>query len=206
MQTISFPQGSPEWLAALLGMATASKFADAVKATKTGRAAVSTDYAGQLAYERVMGEPAEIVFQNAAMKRGTELEPKARSWYESKTGDLVETAGLLVTECGRFGYSPDGLVGTDGLIEIKCPLGKQFVSVITSDDASDYMHQIQGGLWITGRQWCDLVIYTDAHDGQGYIQRIQRDEVFIAKLAAELVTFDLYVAELVTIITTKIGA
>jgi YqaJ-like viral recombinase domain len=206
MQVINIPQGSPEWLAARLGVITASQFANATKMTKTGHSSYGIDYAQALAYERVFSAPSDPVFVNAAMRRGTELEPQARSWYETHTGELVETAGFFVSDCGRFGYSPDGLVGEDGLIEIKCPGGRQFVGCITAEDWSDYLHQVQGGMWISGRQWCDLVLYTDADNGRGYIARILRDEAFIAKLADDLASFDSFVQEIVQKLKNKIGA
>lgn len=190
MKTINVPQGSPEWLAARLGVVTASRFADATKTTKAGRAQVATDYALALAYERVFGVAAEVPFVNGAMKRGSELEPIARAWYEARMGKLVDEAGFMLTDCGRFGYSPDGLVGTDGLVEIKCPAGRQFADVIVNDDPADYMHQMQGGMWITGRAWCDIIVFTDATGGAGYIHRIYRDEQFIASLAGNLAAFN----------------
>lgn len=190
MKILNMEQGSPEWLAARVGVATASRFADAVKVTAKGRSQASIDYALSLAYERAFGAPAEVAIQTGAMRRGTELEPVARAWYESQTGELVSSAGFIVTDCGRFGYSPDGLIGADGLTEIKCPSGKQFANVVVNEDPADYMHQVQGGLWISGRQWCDLILFTDARGGSGYVQRIHRDEAFIAKLAADMEEFD----------------
>lgn len=207
MQIINFQQGTQEWLDARLGVITASKFGAATAKLKSGAAAaVATDYAQQLAYERALLAPADIVVSNAAMRRGSELEPAARRWYESQTGEIVEQTGLILSDCGTFGYSPDGLVGEDGALEIKCPLGKQFLAAITAEDWSDYLHQVQGGLWLTGRKWCDLIIYTDGGGGRGYIARIMRDEAFIAKLAEDLAAFNSIIEELKTKLINKIGA
>lgn len=204
MKILNMEQGTPEWLAARLGVATASRFADAVKATKTGRAQASIDYALTLAYERAFGAPADpSPFKSSAMQRGTDLEPVARAWYESRTGELVSSVGFMVSDCGRFGYSPDGLVGEDGLIEIKCPAGKQFANVVINDDPTDYAHQCQGGMWVSGRKWCDLIVFTDARGGAGYIQRVTRDEAFIAKLDADLAEFEKLVSTFSQQLTEK---
>lgn len=114
-----------------------------------------------LVYEKV-GEmftgPVEML-GNYAMQRGNELEPQARAAYTLDTFTNVDQCGYI--EAGRFvGYSPDGLIGDDGLIEIKCPMAPEFARFAhTREIDPKHYAQMQWGLWITGRDWCDYVMY-----------------------------------------------
>ena len=154
MIILNFPQGSAEWLAARAGVTTASRFSDAraklSRASKNGKAgdpaAAAIDYAWTIAMERIAGESLDQTFTTWQMKRGTELEPEARMAYEMKTGLLAGESGLLLTDEHTFGYSSDGLVGDDGLIEIKCPANCQKIGTIWSSPESavdEYIDQIQ---------------------------------------------------------------
>ncbi len=119
---IECQQGTPEWFAARAGVITASKFADAVGKLKNGNPSqASKDYAYKVAVEIIYGQTTEDTYQTFEMRRGTELEPIARMVYERTTGNMAEESGLVLTEDRRFGYSTDGFVDSDGLIEIKCP-------------------------------------------------------------------------------------
>lgn len=190
---LNLAQGSPEWKSARLGKITASRFATACDKTAKGLpTAAAQTYLKELAWERLTGKSAGEPFQNFAMKRGTELEPLARQWYEIQNGSAVEQVGMFVSSCGHYSYSPDGLIEADGLIEIKCPMAPVFSEFALTRDMSDYIHQIQGGLWLSGRQWCDLVVFNDdlPDDSQGVIVRIHRDEAFLAKMIPALVTFN----------------
>jgi hypothetical protein len=201
MILIDCDQGTPEWFAARLGVITASKAKDACDKLKTtGKPSkVALAYAAQLAMERVSGQPCDDTFQNFAMRRGSELEPKARFAYEEHTGQLVRESGLVLTDDRLFGYSTDGLIGDDGLIEIKCPMSAlTVVSMWRDADLSDYEHQIQMGLWLTGRQWLDFVMFDPRLDAVGkslFIQHVERDEEFIAAMEADLMRFAALVAD-----------
>lgn len=202
---VDAPQGSQEWLQARVGVITASRFADAVDrlADKTDKktgvvtrgapSAKSVNYAATVAMERIFGAQVDEVFQNFAMRRGTELEPLAREAYEERTGNMVLESGVLLTPDRRFGYSTDGLVGHDGLIEIKCPLSPARVVEVWRDrNIDEWVHQVQGGLWLTGRKWCDLVVYDPRLAGIGrdlFRLRVQRDEAFIEALESDLIEF-----------------
>ena len=187
-------QGTPEWHAARVGAITASRCKDACDTLKNGQpSAKALGYAAQVAMERVAGVSCDDTFVNFAMRRGTELEPAARSAYEAHTGNLVQPAGMVFTDDRWFGYSTDGFVEDDGAIEIKCPLSPLVVvSMWREQDLSDYMHQMQMGLWITGRQWVDFVMYDPRLapvNKHKFIRRVRRDENFIERMEEDLMRF-----------------
>ena len=183
------PQGTPEWRAERAGKLTASRFKDLTATLKNGTPAASrATVIAACTVERLTGHPDDGVFVTEAMRRGTELEPVAREAYVHHTGNAVALAGFAQrTDCPYVGASVDGLVGGDGMIEIKCPasMQKHLDALLTGAHAVEYQAQIQGCLWITGRQWCDAVSY-DPRFGELAlaIVRVQRDEAFITTLAA----------------------
>ena len=198
---ISCTQGTEEWHAARAGVITASMFSaacDYLKPTKAEPEPRPTqkniDYAYRVAVERIYGETTEDVFQTFEMRRGTELEPYARICYESKTGNLALESGIVLTDDKVFGYSTDGFVDDDGIIEIKCPnSARKICEMHIEADLSDYIHQIQGGLWITGRKWCDFVMYAPQLENVGkqlFIKRVERDDDFIEKMESQLWAFE----------------
>jgi YqaJ-like viral recombinase domain len=160
MRTLDCLQGSTEWLRARLGVATASRAADALSVLKSGAPAKARmDYAMELAFERVAGQPLDRAV-TTAMNRGSELEPDARAAYEARTGILVDQMGFALHDTLQAGASPDGLIGADGLLEIKCPFGQDRIARIwATNDVSDYVAQVEWQMWILGRQWCDVAIY-----------------------------------------------
>jgi exodeoxyribonuclease (lambda-induced) len=94
------------------------------------------------------------------MQRGKELEPLARAAYEARTGELVEELGFVLHHSLLAGASPDGLVESAGLVEIKCPIShSQLAKIWAGNDVSDYTDQVDWQLWVLQRQWCDVVIY-----------------------------------------------
>ena len=120
------------------------------------------------------------------MRRGRELEPKVRADYEFATDYEVKQVGFI--RSGRAGYSPDGLVGDDGAVEIKTHIPKILVPMILGADTPDqHMAQTQGGLWVSGRAWIDLVGYWPGLPL--YVHRVHRDEDYIANLAARVEAF-----------------
>lgn len=194
------PQGTPEWLAARAGVITASRFKDARDRNKPAKgeaigkpSAKCIGYAATVAVERIAGRPIDKVFQNWQMQEGSEQEPLARQAYDIETGNIVQEAGLITTDDGIFGYSSDGLIGADGLLEIKTLLsGDRIVKIIGDGDLSDFMDQCLGGLWLTGRKWIDLVLWAPALEPIGRqltIHRITRAEDAIEALEADLIAF-----------------
>lgn len=146
-----------------------------------------------MAIERVSGQQAPQPYVTLDMRLGTEREPVARALYERKSGLWVSQSGLCLTEDRVFGYSTDGFVEEDGLIEIKCPSSPDtIVALWRTRDLGDYMHQIQGGLWLTGRKWCDFVMYSPALEPVGkdlLVVRVPRDEAFIETMESQLLEF-----------------
>lgn len=187
-------QGSAEWFAARCGVITASKYRDALDKTVKGAwTAKSCAYAAQVALARVTGDATDENFVSWQMRRGTELEPEARRAYEVATGNVARESGVVLTDDRVFGYSTDGLIEDDGLVEIKCVVSaEKLIDVWGFDEFSEYRHQMQGGLWITGRKWCDFVMYAPqlAPIGKGlFVKRISRDEEFIGRLELDLLAF-----------------
>lgn len=200
MILIHCEQGQPEWFAARCGVITASKFGDAVDRTKKGeRTAKSNLYAAQVAIERISQQPSDEGFVSWQMKRGTELEPAARMEYEALTGNFATESGVILTDDKLFGYSTDGFLNDDGLIEIKSlASAEKIVAMWRDGDMSDYMHQIQGGLWISGRKWADFVMYCPQLESIGkqiFYRRVERDDAFIEQLERELIEFEHFVSE-----------
>ena len=154
-------------------------------------------YAGDIALERIQKLPYGEPPKSWTLERGHEMEARARIRYEERTGFMAMDGGIFKTDDDWFGYSSDGTVdGTpegNGLIEIKAPVDSQkIIAMIQTGDVSEYMHQMQGGMWITGRKWWDFVIYCPALSGVGReltIWHIERDEDYIAQLKSDLGEF-----------------
>jgi putative phage-type endonuclease len=185
-------QGTPEWFAQRLGKVTASRVADIMAKTKTGVSASRGNYLAQLVAERLTGQSADT-FKSGAMQHGTETEPQARMVYEAETGQIVtEVAMINHPTIEMSGASPDGFVGTDGLVEIKCPNTSTHIATLLADKApSGYMAQMQWQMACTGRAWCDFVSFDPRmpDDMQLFIKRVPRDEVLIAEYEAEVIKF-----------------
>lgn len=186
MKIITQDQRTSGWLIARAGKFTGSRFADLMAKTRSGPSASRANLIVAVALEILTGEP-EQTYQNDAMRRGTELEPFARGAYEARTGELVTEIGFAIHDTIPYvGVSVDGLLGDDGLIEIKCPASqaKHLAALRDGSHATEYRWQIQGQLWVTGRQWCDAVSY-DPRFPEGLqlaIRRVERDEKAIKDL------------------------
>jgi putative phage-type endonuclease len=153
-------QRSDEWFSARLGCVTASRAADVMAKTKTGYSASRETYMAQLITERLTNTRADG-FSSAAMQWGTDTEPQARMAYEFMTGETVEETGFVLhPSIQGFGASPDGLVGSDGLIEIKCPNSATHIDTLLSEKVpAKYITQMQVQMMCTGREWCDFVSF-----------------------------------------------
>ena len=191
-------QRTEEWYQARLGKVTASKVA-AVLAKKDS--ATRSDYLTDLVLERLTGKQQEF-YTNEAMQWGTDTEPQARMAYEAETGNLVDELGFIDhPTIANFGCSPDGVVGEDGLIEIKCPNSKTHLSTLLSGKApSKYIPQMQTQMAVMNRQWCDFVSFDPRlpEDLQLFVIRVNRDDEYIAKLEEEVSIFLEEVDETVT--------
>ena len=185
-------QRTPEWFAARLGRVTASRVADMMARTKTGYGASRANYMAELICERLTGVPAER-FSNAAMAWGTETEPQARAMFTLTTGLSVEEAGFAIhPRISELGASPDGLIGADGLIEIKCPNTATHIETLLSDAVPQkYVLQMQTQMVCTGREWCDFVSFDPRlpDEMQIWIKRVNRDDEVIAEIEREAGAF-----------------
>ena len=198
-------QRTDEWFAARLGKVTASRVFDAVNKIKSGGYAASReDYKFELALERITNNRTPFR-TTAAMQWGTDTEPEARSAYEAATGVFVTEVGLVDhPSIPMAAASPDGLVGDDGLIEIKCPESKQHFENLSKRRAdTKYLYQMMWQMACTGRQWCDFVSYDPRfpHHLQMLIVRVARDDQLIADLESEVRLFLSEVDQLVERIT-----
>lgn len=145
------------------------------------------------AIERISGKPyGDIGGSFFATERGHEGEAFARMRYEARNSVIVDESGLVLTDDRMFGYSTDGCVGDDGMIEVKVPLNAlKVLHIIETGDVSEYMHQMQGGMWITGRRWCDFLMgipdLAALNNGNElYVKRVYRDDDFIEKMELDL--------------------
>jgi len=185
-------QGTDEWFAVRCGKVTASRVADVIATTKSGYSASRANYEAQLICEILTGKPAES-YSNAAMQWGTETEPLARAQYELKTGEMVNQVGFVVHPMiEQAGASPDGLVGSEGLIEIKCPNTSTHLDTLLAQKVpSKYITQMTWQMVCTGRKWCDFVSYDPRlpENLQLFVQRIELDEDYAKKLQNEVVMF-----------------
>lgn len=190
------PQGSQEWLDERVGVVTASRFRDARDRLKSGAMSKACmQYAMDLARERVGGK-APPTFQNAAMRTGTEQEPFARMAYEAETGSIVHEVGFARTHDRRFGASVDGLVGHDGMVEIKTLVSSDTLfTALVDGDISAYRDQCNGAMWLLGLKWCDLVLWAPDLPQPLRIIRLDRDEKAISSLEADLISFERTVSE-----------
>ena len=169
-------QGSSEWLQMRCGIVTASTMRNLV--TASGKPAdndTSRGFVRTLATERIIGVP-EYTYPTRPMQRGTMLEPYARDLYAEHYAPVDEVGFIrLDTDEYSLGYSPDGLIGHDGLIEIKSPGPKEHLRTIITDAVpAVYIWQVQVGLFVTGRSWLDFVSYCPGMDL--YVRRVRPDK------------------------------
>jgi len=179
-------QRSKEWFDAKTGVPSCSKFNKIVN-VKGDRQGAYMGYLYRLAGERLSGVREET-YCSSEMKEGIKREPEARMVYAMENETEVYVPGLLLHPCGKYGGSPDGLVGTDGVIEIKNKLQKNHVKYLDKGRTpGEHFQQMQGYIFVTQREWCDFVSYfpnLPLHQ-----ERLHRDEKFIEKLERELDAF-----------------
>lgn len=184
-------QGSPEWFAQRCGKVTASRIADVIAKTKTGYSASRQNYMAELAIERLTGVKAEG-YTNDAMKWGVEHEADARSMYEFMSGNSVEQCGFIDHETLTSGASPDGLVGDDGLLEIKCPNSATHIEYLLSGEVpSKYKPQMTWQMICAKRKWCDFVSFDPRMPGnlQYFCKRYEFDSGYAAEIVSEVTAF-----------------
>ncbi len=199
-------QRTDEWFAARVGKATASKIADIMAKTKTGYSASRANYAAQLITERLTGKPTEG-YSNAAMAWGTETEPQARAAYAWLTDNNVEECGFFDhPRIAMSGASPDGLIGAEGLLEIKCPNSATHIATLRGDSIDGkYIKQMQWQMACTGRLWCDFASFDPRlpEPMQLHVKRVARDGAMISEMETEVAAFLGEVDEAVRELETK---
>jgi len=188
-------QLTPEWHELRLGTVTASRFSSVLAG---GKGKTRKTFMYGLVNEIRNRIPIETK-TTVAMQRGTEIEPLAREAYIASTDlPVIEVGFVELTE--NIGCSPDGLVGTEGLLEIKCPNTTTHIETIDTEIIG-YKAQIQGQLWVTGRKWCDFVTFDPRHDEPFWCKRIFRDEEYILGTLEPRITK--FVAEMLAIVDKK---
>ena len=176
-------QGSPEWLASRLGRPSASNFGRLV--TGSGKPSSSAEsYINEMIAERLTGR-SKPFYTNEHMERGNALEPEAREAYEFITDFEVVETGFILHDSEEFGCSPDGLVAEQGGLEIKCPSDSVHVSYLRAGKVpAKYYQQVQGCMWITGREWWDFMSY---HPEMPHLLvRAHRNEKYIEAMAEQV--------------------
>lgn len=185
-------QLSPEWHAIRCGKVTASRVADVVAKTKSGWGASRANYMAELIAERLTGESA-AGFTNAAMQWGTDNEPDARTAYEFRTdAEVVQVGFVIHPTIPDSGASPDGLVGDDGLVEIKCPNTATHIETLIGQCVpSKYIPQMQWQMACTGRKYCDFVSFDPRlpESMRLAVMRVERDDKLIASLEKDVADF-----------------
>lgn len=189
MQILTLEQGTPEWHAARLGIVTMSELKTLLVKGKGpgGFGTGAFSYMHQLIGERITGEPADAFQGNAHTERGHELEPVARELYHEAAGlPRLEQVGIIHNH--GVGYSPDGLVDANGLLEIKTKLPKYQVELLLEGELpQEHVAQCQGGLWVSEREWIDFVSYWPGLPL--FIKRIYRDDILIRTIAERVEAF-----------------
>ena len=193
-------QRSDEWFAARCGKVTASALYKVMAKTKTGWGADRTNYAAQLVTERLTGRPADS-FTNSAMQWGIDTEAQARMAYAFHADENpVEIGFLDHPRIAWSGASPDGLVGLNGMIEIKCP--NTATHIATLDGAPidrKYLYQMQWQMACAEREWCDFVSFDPRLPPamQMHTRRVDRDDELLGELETAVTEFLAEVAETV---------
>lgn len=193
MRILELTQGSTEWLQARAGRVTASRIADVMAKIKAGESASRRDYKAQIVAEILTGTPQENGFKSAEMQWGNDQEPFARAAYEIATGAMVDQVGLVLhPTIERGAASPDGLVGPDGLVEIKCPKTATHLQYLVDGKVpTHYQPQMLWQMACTGRDWCDFVSFDPRLPDhlQLFIRRFNRDQKRIDEIESEVMAF-----------------
>lgn len=174
IEIIDCVQGTEEWITARLGIPTASCFSDVMAG---GAGKVRSQYMRKLCGEIIAGTPADY-YKNAAMEHGNQVEPELRSLYELITGQEVTQVGFIRN--GRVGASPDGLIGTDGMVEIKRQGFDGLINRLLFEVGDIHEAQLQGQLWVCEREWIELAVGYPKMPL--YRKRFKRDNNYIARL------------------------
>lgn len=184
----SVEQGSLDWYNLRLGIPTASSFHKIITPAKGDLSKQADKYMYLLIAEKLLNRSLESLEGLEWIERGKELEPTAIKAYEFLQEVKTEKAGFITSDDGQMGATPDLLVGTDGLVEIKCPAPQTHVGYFIDGFDADYKPQVQGQLLISEREWCDR--YSFHPELPQFCQRTYRDEEYIGKMRVGLQQFN----------------
>lgn len=192
-------QGSIEWLKCRANKITSSRFGDLMKSGRNGKESeTALTYIAQLTAEALLGEPLDT-YKSKDMVWGNETEPQARAFYELARGVDVRQVSFIQHDNPLIGASPDGLVGNDGMVEIKCPKThtqvKRFLNNTGLPD--EYKYQVYGQLWVAEREWNDFVSFDPRLDTVAAFvpTRVYRDEIIIKPMAEKILNYADLLAE-----------
>jgi len=195
-------QRSDDWHALRAGRLTASKSHDAIATTSKGWAASRANLMMQLALERVTGRAHDSGYKTQAMQDGIDREPQALALYEAMTGALVRAVGFCSHDTAMAGCSPDGFVGDDGLVSVKCPIpATHWEYLKTSEIPLPYQRQILHEFWITGRQWCDFFSYQPF-----FPERLQAQLIRVPRVEAEVEKYEKQALAFLAEVDTEVAA
>jgi len=195
---IDVKQGTEEWFLARCGKVTASEF-KSVLANGRGSSESKTrrTYMLKILGEILTGRPSDKWQGNEHTERGHEDEPIARILYESQSGNEVQEVGMFESDCGKIGYSPDGIISNDGLVEIKSKMPHLHLDVLLRNEVPpEHIPQLQGGLMVSGRDWVDFVSYSEGLPL--FVKRVHRDVEYITNLSRQIDLFFREMEELKT--------
>ena len=206
MSPADIEQRSEAWIQIRLGKVTASRIADVCARTKTGWGASRKNYMADLVAERLTGKKVEG-FTNAAMQWGTDMEPEARIAYEFYRDSSVSEVGFVPhPSIAETGASPDGLVGDDGLVEIKCPNTATHIETLRGGTLPEkYFLQMQWQMACTGRQWTDFASYDPRlpESMRLFVDRVKRDDTAIAAIEKDVTDFLMELRAIVSELRSK---
>lgn len=189
VRIIDCDQGTPEWHACRAGIPTASRFATVMASGRGGGdSKTRREYLLTLVGERLTGECVPS-YKNGDMGRGHEMEDEARARYELKSDEEVQRCGFIRNDFFNAGASPDGLIGTDGMLEIKTKIPHLQLEALLSDRLPpEHKAQCQGALWVSGRKWLRFVSYWPKLPLFSVL--VERDEHYIATISVAVKEFN----------------
>jgi hypothetical protein len=191
IEIFNMEQGTPEWFQCRAGLASASEFSTILAKGKGGGESITrAKYMRRLAGERLTGEPEET-FQSPVLERGHVMEVEAAEWFSfTREVELQQVGFIKSTECGGMGYSPDRLIGDNGLLEIKTNKPSVLIDYLLKDEfPSEYVAQCQGGLFVSGRDYIDLVCFWGKMPSK-LVKRAIPDRAYQATLHSEITRFN----------------
>ena len=209
MKIIDCEQGSAAWLQARCGRVTASNIADVLSRSRDRKSEGATrrNYKARIISELLTGRPQEHGYTNKAMEDGIALEPFARGAYEARHNVMVDQVGLVLHPAiDRAAASPDGLVGAEGLVQLKCPYPATHIGYLLAGVVpSEYEPQMSWEIACTEREWCDFVSYCPIFPQylQLFVMRFQRDDKRIQEITAEVIVFLREVDEMIERLNRK---